>query len=81
MSLARKKHSLWLFSKDNGSRLDDIQKIRGTRLILKENRRLKHESGWYLLLSDTNIEYRHLKNCRHSFAVRVLDNPNVKKWY
>lgn len=79
MDLARKKHSLWLFSNDDGLHLGDIQKIRGTRLILKNNRRLKHESGWYLLLSDTNIEYRHLKNCRHSFAVRVLDNPNVKK--
>ncbi|MEA3522080.1 MAG: tyrosine-type recombinase/integrase, partial [Campylobacterota bacterium] len=79
MSEARKKHSLWLFSNSDGSRLDDIQKVRGHRLILKDNKRLKSESGWYLLLSDTNIEYRHLKNCRHSFAVKALDNRRVKK--
>jgi integrase len=71
---ARDKKSLWLFSKDDGMHLEDIKDLRGDREIIKDNRRLKHNTKWYKLLNDLAIEYRDLKNCRHTFAVKALES-------
>ena len=71
---AKRKHSLWLFSKDDGSNLEDIKDIRGTRQIIKDGKSIKKNSKWYKLLLDSAIEYRDIKNCRHTFAVLALES-------
>ena len=71
---AQVKKSLWLFSDSNGERLYDIANIRGSRLIVKEGRQLKPNTKWYKLLIDCSIEYRDLKNCRHTFAVSAIES-------
>lgn len=71
---AKRKHSLWLFSKDDGSNLEDIKDIRGTRQIIKDGKPIKKNSKWYKLLLDSAIEYRDIKNCRHTFAVLALES-------
>lgn len=71
---AKHKHSLWLFSKENGSNLEDIKDIRGTRQIIKDGKSIKKNSKWYKLLLDSAIEYRDIKNCRHTFAVLALES-------
>ena len=78
LSQAKEKHSIWLFSQDNGTNLHDIQNIRGTRAITKNGVSIKKETGWYKLLSDCNIEYRDLKNCRHTFAVSAVESNKFK---
>lgn len=71
---AKRKRSLWLFSKDDGSNLEDIKDIRGTRQIIKDGKSIKKNSKWYKLLLDSAIEYRDIKNCRHTFAVLALES-------
>jgi integrase len=75
MSLARKKLSIWLFSNDDGMRLKDIEDIRGTKAHFnnKKNKYEHYNTRWYKLLSDCNIEHRHIKNCRHTFTMAMLD--------
>jgi len=75
---AKEKHSIWLFSQRGGENLHDIQNIRGTRAITKNGVSIKKETGWYKLLSDCNIEYRDLKNCRHTFAVSAVESNKFK---
>lgn len=70
---AKRKKSIWLFSNKDGSNLKDIENIRGCDLIVKNNATLKRRSRWYLLLDDSDIEYRAIKNCRHTFAVRAIE--------
>lgn len=74
-TLAKERNSIWLFSKADGTRLDDIENIRGIRLYLnKETGTTEHSSSkWYKLLEDCNIDYRPIKNCRHTFTMAVLD--------
>jgi len=71
---ARRKHSLWLFSKEDGSNLEDIKDIRGTRQIIKDGKSIKQNTKWYKLLLDCGVEYRDIKNCRHTFAVLALES-------
>jgi integrase len=71
---AKQKKSIWLFSKEDGQRLDDIEQIRGDRLIIKDGRKIKNNTRWALLLNDCGIKYRDLKNCRHTFAVSALES-------
>jgi len=71
---ARRKHSLWLFSKEDGNNLEDIKDIRGTRQIIKDGKSIKQNTKWYKLLLDCGVEYRDIKNCRHTFAVLALES-------
>lgn len=74
LSLASKKRSIWLFSRDDGTNLLDVKDIRGNKLLLKDNYVLKQNSKWHKLLIDCEIEYRDLKNCRHTFAVSAIES-------
>ena len=74
ISIASEKNSLWLFSRDDGTNLNDIKDIRGNKQLLQGNKVIKHNSKWHLLLDDYSIEYRDLKNCRHTFAVTALES-------
>lgn len=71
---AQIKKSLWLFSDHNGKQLYDIANIRGSRLIMKDGKQVKANTKWYKLLIDCSIEYRDLKNCRHTFAVTAIES-------
>lgn len=71
---ARRKCSLWLFSKEDGSNLEDIKNIRGTQQIIKDGKAIKQNTKWYKLLLNCGIEYRDIKNCRHTFAVLALES-------
>jgi integrase len=73
---ARLKKSIWLFSQNDGKNLNDIEDIRGESEILKESRKIKNNTKWYKLLSDSGIEHRDLKNCRHTFAVSALESKH-----
>jgi integrase len=72
--LAKEKKSIWLFSKQDGRHLNDIEDLRGERLIVKDGRIVKRDTKWYLLLKDCNIDYRDLKNTRHTFAVSAIES-------
>ena len=74
LALATKKHSIWLFSRDDATNLIDIKDIRGNKLLIKDNKVLKQNSKWYKLLSDCGIESIDLKNCRHTFAVSAIES-------
>ena len=74
LSIAKRKHSIWLFSDTDGKHLYDIENIRGARLIVKNNQTIKQNTKWYKLLNDLNIEYRDIKNCRHTFAVNAIES-------
>jgi integrase len=74
ISFAKEKKSIWLFSKQDGRHLNDIEDLRGERLIIKEGKRVKRDTKWYLLLNDCNIDYRDLKNTRHTFAVSAIES-------
>jgi integrase len=63
MRLAKEKMSLFLFSDENGNRLSDIGDMRG-----KQGRNTKR----YGLIWLCKIEYRPLKNCRHTWAVQAI---------
>jgi len=72
---AKRKKSIWLFSYENGTRLSDIENIRGTRAYFNQSKGYyeHHSSKWYKLLEDCNIEYIHLKNSRHTFVMTAID--------
>ena len=76
MTMAYKRHSLWLFSNEDGSRLDDIENIRGIKEYFnKKKGYYEHRNTkWYKLLEDCNLEFRHIKNCRHTFTMAMLDS-------
>jgi integrase len=63
MEISRAKKSMFLFSKEDGSRLNDASEIRGN---------IKNDTKWYKLLKDCSIEYRPMKNCRHTWAVQAI---------
>lgn len=75
IAIAREKKSLWLFSNQDGIRLKDIENIRGTRSYYNKNtKKFEHQdTKWYKLLSDCNIPYRPIKNCRHTFTMSMLE--------
>jgi integrase len=71
---AKSKKTIWLFSDSKGQRLSDIKVIRGDKSIKKNGNTLKNNTKWYKLLQDLNIEYREIKNCRHTFAVSSIES-------
>ena len=76
LTLAKKRNSIWLFSNEDGSRLSDIAKIRGTKAYFNNKKGYyEHKSSkWYKLLEDLGLEFRQLKNCRHTFAMAMLES-------
>lgn len=74
VKLAYVKKSLWLFSNHDGMHLTDVKDIRGDRLIVKNGTTIKKNTKWYELLNDLGLEYRDLKNCRHTFAVSAIES-------
>lgn len=71
---AERKNTVWLFSNDDGTHLNDIRDIRGNKAIVKDGKLLKKISKWYYLLEESNIPYRDIKNCRHTFAVKAIES-------
>lgn len=71
---AKRKTSLWLFSGKDGKNFEDIKDIRGNRILVKDGKVLRQNTKWYKLLVDCGIEYRGIKNCRHTFAVAALES-------
>ncbi len=63
IEIAKKRHSMFIFCTEDGQRLNDITDLRGQK---------KNNTKWYGLLNDCDIEYRPLKNCRHTFAVQAI---------
>ena len=76
LKLAKERNSIWLFSKKDGSRLTDIENIRGTKAHFnKEKGYYEHRaSKWYKLLEDLDLEHRDIKNCRHTFTIAALQS-------
>ena len=60
---ARSKKSEFLFSFSNGARLNDILDIRG---------RKDRNEKWYKLIKEAGIEYKQLRQTRHTFAVQAI---------
>ena len=73
---AKRKKSIWLFSNEDDTRLNDIENIRGTKVYFssKKGYHEHRNTRWYKLLEDCNISHRHIKNCRHTFTMTALDN-------
>lgn len=60
---ANQKGTKWLFSDEDGKRLNDIENIRGK----------KYRKGpWTKLLEKVNLPYRQIMNTRHTWAVLAL---------
>jgi len=80
LSIAHSKKSIWLLSRGDGTHLIDIKDIRGTRSLIKiekgMKKKVKYDTKWYKLLNDLNIEYRDIKNCRHTFAVSSIESKD-----
>ena len=79
VKLAKSRSTEWLFSSKNGSRLKDIVDIRGTKEYYNKNTGKKEHSNskWYKLLEDLELEYRPLKNCRHTFTMAMLESKEA----
>lgn len=74
IAVAKTKKSLFLFSKKNGERLDDIEDIRGQK-GLSRNRR--NDGAWYRLRSEAGLGNIDLRNTRHTFAVRAIESGQL----
>ena len=70
---ARFKKTQWLFSNDDGSHLYDISTIRGAKEMLQDGKPRRKDNKWYKLIKDCDIDHRHIKNTRHTFAVRMIE--------
>jgi len=70
---AKKKKSIWLFSDEDGNFLYDVKNIRGKRAS-KDGKAIKSDTKWYKLLKDCGLEFRNLKNTRHTFAVTAIES-------
>jgi len=68
------KNSIWLFNDEEGNHLYDVENIRGGRAIVKEGKRIQSDTKWYKLLLDCGLEFRNLKNTRHTFAVTAIES-------
>lgn len=73
VSKAKEKKTIWLFSNKQCSHLYDIGTIRGHREMIKNGKIRRKNNKWYKLLEECNVEYRHIKNTRHTFAVRMIE--------
>jgi len=63
IELAEAKGSEFLFSFENGVRLNDIKDIRGRR---------DRSGQWYNIVKKAGIEYKQLRQTRHTFAVQAI---------
>jgi len=70
---AQAKGTPWLFSNKDGSHLYDIATIRGSKEMLKNGKPRRKDTKWYKLIKDCGIDHRHIKNTRHTFAVRMIE--------
>jgi len=75
---AKEKGTPWLFSNPDGTHFHDIGTIRGFKKSVRNGKVIK-SSKWYKLIEDCNIDYRHLKNTRHTFAVRMIEMMSVNE--
>jgi integrase len=73
VSRAKAKGTVWLFSNAKGSHLYDIGTIRGSKEMLKDGKLRRKDTKWYKLIKDCGIDHRHIKNARHTFAVRMIE--------
>ena len=76
VALAKKRLSLWFFSQEDGSRLNDIEDIRGIKdYYNKKKGYYEHKNTkWYKLIEDCGLEFIPIKNCRHTFTMAMLDS-------
>jgi integrase len=72
---AQEKGSVWLFSDEHGNVLYDIKNIRGKRAS-RDAKAIKTDTKWYKLLKDCCLEFRNLKNTRHTFAVTAIESKS-----
>jgi len=70
---AQDNKTIWLFSNDNGTNIYDISTIRGAKTMLKNGKPRRKNNKWYKLIEDCAIDHRHIKNARHTFAVRMIE--------
>jgi integrase len=70
---AKEKGTVWLFSNAKGSHLYDIGTIRGSKEMLQNGKLRRKDTKWYKLIKDCGIDHRHIKNARHTFAVRMIE--------
>lgn len=73
VSHAKAKNTIWLFSNCKGSNIYDISTIRGSRIMMQNGKAKRKNNKWYKLIEDCRIDYRHIKNARHTFAVRMIE--------
>lgn len=63
IEIAKQKGTIWLFSNEDGARLDDIEDLRGK----------KYKNGdWTALLKEAHLPYRQIMNVRHTWAILAL---------
>jgi len=74
IAVAKAKHSIFLFSDEEGKPLNDIGDIRGKAPHPTSRH---HGSEWYKLLHEVGLPRIDLRNTRHTFAVRVIENGNL----
>jgi len=70
---AKAKNTIWLFSNNSGSNIYDISTIRGSKTMIQNGKPRRKNNKWYKLIDDCKIDYRHIKNARHTFAVRMIE--------
>lgn len=73
VSQAKAKGSIWLFSNSSGSNIYDISTIRGAKTMIQNGKARRKNNKWYKLIEDCDIDHRHIKNARHTFAVRMIE--------
>lgn len=63
IEIAKQKGTIWLFSNEDGKRLNDIEDLRGK----------KYKNGdWTALLKEAHLPYRQIMNVRHTWAILAL---------
>ena len=70
---AKTKRTIWLFSNESGDNLYDISTIRGAKTMIQNGKARRKSNKWYKLIEDCGIDHRHIKNTRHTFAVRMIE--------
>ncbi len=70
---AKKRQSLFLFSKEDGSPLNDIEDIRGKSANATARRK---NGAWYTLKNAANVTNGDIRNTRHTFAVSAIKSKH-----
>jgi len=71
IEIAKKKRTVFLFTDEEGNRLNDIADIRGKAPHTSSRH---YGSSWYKLLEKLGFPRIDLRNTRHTFAVRFIEN-------